>query len=537
MATRNNNDTPIMQSLYQKLREEKLLEPKEEHRLAETIKNSNRNICSFIAEAIFIVKFILDKYDAVLSVSEKDDGKLFIEKLVIGFTDTTPAASGGRRTRKSAASDQENESDAPEIILPGNELMETAPRKFAELRELYSQTVKSIRTLGKQHETTTELQKSLRNLISTFIFTPALFNEIIEHINLQFSRVREICGCFKEILIDDLNTGIRNFKSMNLHAHAKGGQAPKETLYWIESLEDLPDKTLNRLKKDPAKEAAVKTALHKLKQLERFTFHDIGEIINIYNNIKKEFAKGIEARNIMIRSNIRLVMYEARKFNKDDDTFNDLTQYGILGLIRAIEKFDYTMGFKLSTYATCWIRQYMNRALNNDFKSIRLPANKEEKIKKIKRFSIDFYKKNGRDPKNSEISEAIKIPVAEVAKLKFYSIPTVSLNESVNHENGDDLFIENVYHVEDQDTPQDNAEAMGMNESIMEALKILPHQECDVLKRRFGLGSFDPQTLEEIAKLYGVKAERIRQIEEQALRRLKTNSKFDFLKDWVGSTK
>lgn len=530
MATNNVNDTPVLPSLYYKLREEKLLEPKEEHRLAEIIKNSNRNISSFIAEAIFIVKFILDKYESFLSGNEKDEARLFIEKLVIGFTETDapPKKKAGRAKA---------DSDTPEIILPNNELQEIAPQKFADLKILYNKTVRAIRSCGKQHETTVELQKQLRELISTFIFTPALFNEIIEHINLQFARVREICGCFKEILIDDLNAGLRNFRSMNLVVHNHGTQTSKETLYWIESLDDLPAKIITRLEKDSRKKHAVDTALHKLKQLERFTFHDIGEIINIYNNIKKEFAKGIEARNIMIRSNIRLVMYEARKFNKDNDTFNDLTQYGILGLIRAIEKFDYTMGFKLSTYATCWIKQYMNRALNNDFKSIRLPANKEEKIKKIKRFSMDFYKKNGRDPKNSEVAEALKISAAEVAKLKFYSIPTISLNESVNHENGDDLFIENVYHVEDQDTPQDNAETQGMNESIMAALKILPAQECDVLKRRFGLNNFEPQTLEEIARLYGVKAERIRQIEEQALRRLKTNSKFDFLKDWVGSIK
>ena len=151
----------------------------------------------------------------------------------------------------------------------------------------------------------------------------------------------------------------------------------------------------------------------------------------------------------------------------------------------------------------------------------------------------DSFKVNdGRDPKNTEIAEALNISANEVSKLKFYAVPTISLNESVNHENnGDELYIENVYHVDDQETPEDSVETQNMNESISNALEILPAQERDVLRRRFGIGKFDPQTLDEIAKLYGVKAERIRQIEEQALRRLKTNSKFDFLKDWVGSIK
>lgn len=536
MATTNSNDINISPSLYYRLRDEKLLNPKEEQKLAEIIKDSNRNICSFIAEAIFIVKFILDKYDAMLAANDrndKEDGKILIEKLIIGFTETD-----ARVSVKKSENKYDETGDSAEIVIPGNELQETAPRKFAELRELYGKTVKSIKTKGKQDESTINLQKQLRELISTFIFTPSLFNEIIAHINLQFSRVLEICHCFREILIDKLKTGTRNFKSMNLNRNLKNVSVPKETLYWIESMDDLPGKTLSRLEKFPEMARAVKNSLHKLKQLERFTFHDIADIINIYNNIKKEFSRGIEARNIMIQANIRLVMYEARKFNKDDETFNDLTQYGILGLIRAIEKFDYTMGFKLSTYATCWIKQYMNRALNNDFKSIRLPANKEEKLKKIKRFSVDFYKKNGRDPKNTEIAEALNISANEVSKLKFYAVPTISLNESVNHENnGDELYIENVYHVDDQETPEDSVETQNMNESISNALEILPAQERDVLRRRFGIGKFDPQTLDEIAKLYGVKAERIRQIEEQALRRLKTNSRFEFLRDWIGSIK
>lgn len=518
MATaKNNNDVIVNANLYRHLKNEKILSVEEERELAITIRESNQNICKFIAEAIFIVKFILNKYDD-LNIDENEN-KNSVERLVIGFTETeTPEED--KKGKNSSYSDETAE------------LQVVAPQKFAELREIYNETVRAIRNNGKNDSETKKLQQQLRELIGTFIFTPALFNEIINHINQQFTRILEISRIFKEHLINNMNAGIRNFKTQSLHSSAKGTDSGDSTIYWLNSIDELSQRTRNKLDQSPEIKQLILSSINKINQLERFTHHDISEIITIYNNIKVEFNKGIQARNIMIRANIRLVMYEARKFNKDDETFNDLTQYGILGLIRAIEKFDYTMGFKLSTYATSWIKQYMNRALSSDFKSIRLPSNKEEKVKKLKKFSNDFYKKNGREPSNREIAAKFNMSVNSVIKLKLYSMPTVSLNESVHNEKGaDDLFIENVYHVEDQESPQEALESEDLNARINDALQELAPQERDIIKRRFGIGRHDTQTLEEISHVYGVKAERIRQIEEQALFKLKTNSKFDFLKD------
>lgn len=511
MAVQKNDVSPFGRNLYVKLRDAKLLDNAEERRLAEIIRESGANISRFIAEATFIIKFILDRYEAIAGDGDRRGS---VEDLIIGFTET----------------EADERSEDPE----NTELSVLAPQKFALLKKTYGRTIRSIRANGRDDPRTVALRRQLREIIGTFIFTPALFNDIVLHINGQFSRVLDACLVFENVLIGKYRLDPGIFRSAELERIPAGGRFVSRKLHWIDGTDALPPESLALLAKNRSDLAAVKAGIRKIVQLEKISCHKTAEIIAIYNSIKREFARGIEARNIMIQSNIRLVMHEARKFNKDDETFNDLTQYGILGLIRAIEKFDHTMGFKLSTYATCWIRQYMNRALNTDFKSIKLPANKEEKIKKIKKVSINFFKKNGRDPSEAELAQMVKMPAAEIARLKFYSVPTVSLNEAVNYENngGEELYLENIYHVEDQETPFGSAESEQLNRSIEQALNSLPPQEADILRRRFGIGT-DFQTLEEIARIYGVKAERIRQIEDQALKRLKQNSKYEFLKDWA----
>ena len=268
-----------------------------------------------------------------------------------------------------------------------------------------------------------------------------------------------------------------------------------------------------------------------LKEIGRVPLLTPEEEIDLALKIQAGGPDGEKAKQRLSEANLRLVVSIAQRYVGRGMQFLDLIQEGNLGLIKAVEKFDHTKGFKFSTYATWWIRQAITRAIADQARTIRIPVHMVETINKVKKVSSQLLHEMGHDPSAEEIAERLEMPVDKVREIMRVAQEPVSLETPIGEE--EDSHLGDFIPDDDAPIPAEAASQTLLKEQLAEVLKTLTPREEKVLRLRFGLEDGRPRTLEEVGKEFNVTRERIRQIEAKALRKLRHPSRSRKLRDFL----
>jgi RNA polymerase primary sigma factor len=247
--------------------------------------------------------------------------------------------------------------------------------------------------------------------------------------------------------------------------------------------------------------------------------------------IEKGEAKTNEARSEMVKANLRLVIFIARRYLNRGLQFLDLIQEGNVGLMKAVDKFEYQRGYKFGTYATWWIRQGMTRAIADQARTIRIPVHMIEVINKLNRTSRTLVQQNGREPTLDEIAEKMGISLEKVQKIVKITKNPISLETPIGEE--ENIRLEDLIEDKEAISPQDVAISSNMTKQIQKVLSTLKQREERILRMRFGIGEKHDYTLEEVGQEFELTRERIRQIEDKALRKLKHSSRVGKLRVFI----
>lgn len=397
---------------------------------------------------------------------------------------------------------------------------ELAKQKFAELRAQYEVTRNSIVQNGREHATTkTEIEK-LSEVFRCFRLVPKQFDRLVKNMREMMDRVRVQERLVMKHAVEYAKMPKKNF--------VKAFTGHETSTAWVEA-------EISSNKPYSAKLAEAKDELflciEKLKKVEEETGLSIFKIKDINRRMSIGEAKARRAKKEMVEANLRLVISIAKKYTNRGLQFLDLIQEGNIGLMKAVDKFEYRRGYKFSTYATWWIRQAITRSIADQARTIRIPVHMIETINKLNRISRQMLQEMGREPSPEELSERMQMPEDKIRKVLKIAKEPISMETPIGDDEDSHLgdFIED----SSGESPLDSATMESLKNATNEVLAGLTAREAKVLRMRFGIDMNTDHTLEEVGKQFDVTRERIRQIEAKALRKLRHPSRSEVLKSFL----
>lgn len=457
------------------------------------------------------LKKLIEVYTAV------QNGDTRMQDFIVDFIDPNAPDEINSPVNKSEQTDKSEEEE--EVIDTGPDPEEVKAR-MKVINRLYNKYNKLLESNGAQEQKTIDVALDMIGKVMELKLAPKLTDLIVTALK-------------KDVIV--IRTQERNIQKM---AVVKSGMPRKDflssfqksqtDLEWIEKhirAKRKHSSSLSKLKND------ILRAQRKLIAIENQTHLLIAEIKEINRRMTMGEAKARRAKKEMVEANLRLVISIAKKYTNRGLQFLDLIQEGNIGLMKAVDKFEYRRGYKFSTYATWWIRQAITRSIADQARTIRIPVHMIETINKLNRISRQMLQEMGREPQPDELAERMEMPEDKVRKVLKIAKEPISTETPIGDDEDSHLgdFIEdNTIH-----SPQDSATGAGLKESTHSVLAGLTPREAKVLRMRFGIDMNTDHTLEEVGKQFDVTRERIRQIEAKALRKLRHPTRSDQLKSFL----
>jgi len=394
------------------------------------------------------------------------------------------------------------------------------------IRKLNRQTkryIKLIENVGHEDKKTIRAKE---NITETFIgvrIAPKMF-EILQKITLAYmDEVKRYEKEIRTIVID--NAGI------TMEEFLKSFVNNESNIAWIEKYIRAKRKYSSTLNKNKQK---ILSFQKRLGKLEKSSYMTIQEIKGLNRQLNMGKIQADRAKKEMVEANLRLVISIAKKYTNRGLQFLDLIQEGNIGLMKAVDKFEYRRGYKFSTYATWWIRQAITRSIADQARTIRIPVHMIETINKLNRVSRQMIQEKGREPTVEELSIAMEMPETRIRKVLKISREPISMETPIGDD--DDSYLGDFIEDSKIDQPDGAATKTGLKESTVNILESLTPREAKVLRMRFGIHMNTDHTLEEVGKQFDVTRERIRQIEAKALRKLRHPSRSEKLKSFMNES-
>jgi len=396
---------------------------------------------------------------------------------------------------------------------------ELARERFTLLKEQLEIATNIISEKGRYTKEANEALVAMGETFSCFKLTPKAFEESISPIKLSVQEVRSQERKVIAICVRTL-------------------KMPRKAFIELFVGHETEDEWLSKILEDPKyadeafrHEVELRRAQRKLRNIQKSTGITLAEVKDIHRRISIGEARARRAKKEMVEANLRLVISIAKKYTNRGLQFLDLIQEGNIGLMKAVDKFEYRRGYKFSTYATWWIRQAITRSIADQARTIRIPVHMIETINKLNRISRQMLQEMGREPTPEELAERMDMPEDKIRKVLKISKEPISLETPIGDDEDSSLgdFIED----NTMELPIHSATSTGLREATKEVLAGLTAREAKVLRMRFGINMNTDHTLEEVGKQFDVTRERIRQIEAKALRKLRHPSRSDHLRSFI----
>ncbi len=486
-----------------------LLTRKGEIVIAKKIEDGMRKILASAASFPGTVDELIKKYDYIIENERR------IGELLVGYLD--PEAKIQTAVQVDATKPQVN--NTPRTRGPDPDIANERFKKLKEANARYRKVLeenKDPRTnkINRNRGPCRAEQAKLLDVFSRFKLVQDPHDDLV---NRPIKKLKQIIAmedliyklCVKEAGLP------REVFLANYNPHANPKTKPE--MRWINELKDARLRYSKGLRENwPQIQRTIRKINRTLKNCQL----TIGELRDINKNIYDGRRQMELAKQEMVKANLRLVISIAKKYNNRGLQFLDLIQEGNIGLMKAVDKFEYRRGYKFSTYATWWIRQAITRSISDHSRTIRIPVHMFDLVNKLNRIHRQLQQELGREPSDDELSDRMEIPVEKVLHIKGISIPPSSTDSPIGEE--EDTTLGDFLKDPDMDTPMDQTETDGLRDVIHETLGELPSREAKVLRMRFGIGQNQERTLEETGRDLEVTRERIRQLEAKALRTLKS---------------
>jgi RNA polymerase primary sigma factor len=491
-------------------------------------------IAKRIEEGLEAVKIALGSYpgtyDLLLRHYETvKAGQMRLVDVIVGFVDPNapdeiaqpqnPKMMALER-EEAANDDDESETDEEEEVIDTGPDPEEAAKRFSSIAKVHHQFLNALDKLGSKDPKTLKIRKKICGELMELKLSPKMFDQLIDNLRQHVTEVRLLEKEIMFLCIKQAGMPRKDFIST----------FPKNetSTRWL-------DKHIKAKKRYSAPLAKFKDEIerrqNKLKDLEGIFHVLISEIKEINREVSIGEAKARRAKKEMVEANLRLVISIAKKYTNRGLQFLDLIQEGNIGLMKAVDKFEYRRGYKFSTYATWWIRQAITRSIADQARTIRIPVHMIETINKLNRISRQMLQEMGREPTPEELAVRMEMPEDKVRKVLKIAKEPISMETPIGDDEDSHLgdFIEDT----SVSSPIDSATTESLRETTHSVLAQLTPREAKVLRMRFGIDMNTDHTLEEVGKQFDVTRERIRQIEAKALRKLRHPSRSEQLRSFL----